>query len=313
MNSDYLRRLDQALTAAGIPGRVRRRIVTEAAHHLQDSPTSAERPEHRFGEPGALAHEHRWVLMSHGLARILDEIHLAYATVAALVFAAPGVLSLTNAWPAPHTHRVVPVLLIAIGASLGFLAIGVHNVIHRDARRTQTEWRPHLVLLSTTSGATVISSLLSLSSGVLVWTLLERDGLPHWWTLGIVVGASLTVANAAALLVTYARLRRWSNALLVAPNSVVTDLQVLARLAVDPDSEASSVATNRTGWRRVLRYLEVAFFSSGWGFVVTAPFWVYEASTWRLLAVGIVPVVLLSDRQRGKRDTERAHSTARSH
>jgi MFS family permease len=197
----YLDRLGRELTRVGIHGRLRDRILAEAADHLADG--EAE----RFGEPGALAREFADELAT-ARGRRAALASLAALAGAAAVFAAAWLLTAAaGGWGDIFSAEWAP---LGVAAALGLLICPQVSftagllVVLRVGRRRHERRLPaaEVALLLRRTRVALAFGALSLAS-VAVYAFEFRAGFSSWYVLSVVpAAAALTLPLAAAALLT---------------------------------------------------------------------------------------------------------------
>jgi MFS family permease len=197
----YLDRLGRELSAVGIHGRLRDRILAEAADHL------AEGEVERFGEPAALAREFADELAT-SRSRRATLAALAALAGAAAVFAAAWLLTVAaGGWGDIFSAEWAP---FGVAAAIGMLvcpqvsfAAGLLAAL-RVARRRHERRLPaaEVDLLLRRTRVALAFGALTLAS-VVLYAFEFRAGFASWYVLTVApAAAALTLPLAGAALLT---------------------------------------------------------------------------------------------------------------
>jgi hypothetical protein len=183
--------LSRELGAVGIRGRLRRRILTEAADHVQCDADAAA----RFGDPHEVANAFAAELGARASRRAAVSAFLALG-VAGLVYAA--------AWagarpPAPDTWPalallVFPVLIVAPQVSF---VTGVLALVRSLRRRERVLPSAELTVINRRTSVALAAGLATMVA-LIAFAAALRDAMPGWWVASAVGGA--LVASALLLL-----------------------------------------------------------------------------------------------------------------
>ena len=183
--------LSRELGAVGIRGRLRRRILTEAADHVQ---CDADAPA-RFGDPREVANAFAAELGARASRRAAVSAFLALA-IAGLVYAFAWVSARPPApdtWPALAV-LVFPVLIVAPQVSF---VTGVLALV-RSVRRRETVLPSAELTVINRRTSVALGAGLATMAALMVFAVALRDAMPDWWVVTTLAGA--LVASALLLL-----------------------------------------------------------------------------------------------------------------
>lgn len=203
MIDEYLVELGRELSAVGIRGRLRRRILAEAEDHLRSDPDAPA----RFGEPRDLADAFAAELGARASRRAAVSAFLALG-VAGAVYAAS---MLTARHPPADTWPLLAVLaspFVIIAPQVSFVA-GLLALVRSLRRRevvlpsTELNVINHRTTLALTSGLVTMAALA-------LFALALRNEMADWWVIGTLSGtvvASILLVLAAVPAAAASRLR----------------------------------------------------------------------------------------------------------
>ncbi len=187
----YVESLERELSAVGISGRLRARIVAEIADHLQLDPKAS------LGDPAQLARE---FADEHGTARARRAVLVTFGSLAlAAVVLGVGVLvghSLgfpVNKHPASRTLAAIGAGLTVIGGQVAFAA-GMSAVLRALNRRRSSLARSEAVVLGRRMTVALASALLAMVGLAIVGV--EYNGVVSGsWPTVALVGAGVGAAG----------------------------------------------------------------------------------------------------------------------
>src|SRR5262245_28048467 len=174
--------LSRALGAVGITGRLRRRILTEAADHVQCDPDAAE----RFGDPREVANAFAAELGARASRRAAVSAFLALGA-AGLVYAVAWVAARPpdpDTWPA-LALLAFPVLIVA--PQVSFVA-GVLALVRSRRRRDPVLPSAELTVLNRRTSVALGAGLATMAA-LVVFAGALADAMPVWWFVATLSGA----------------------------------------------------------------------------------------------------------------------------
>jgi hypothetical protein len=183
--------LSRELEAVGIRGRLRRRILTEAADHVQCDPNAAA----RFGDPREVANTFAAELGARASRRAAVSAFFALG-VAGLVYAIAWVGARP---PAPDTWPVLAVLVfpvLIVGPQVSFVA-GVLALVRTLRRRERVLPSAELTVINRRTSV-ALGAGLATTAALAVFATVLHDAMPEWWVVSTLGGA--LVASALVLL-----------------------------------------------------------------------------------------------------------------
>lgn len=202
----YLRDLETELSAVGIRGSLRRRILAETADHLHESGDAA-----RFGEPKLIAARFADELATSGARRVAFTSFLALAP-AGIAYAV--LFGLIRTWPDIASAKLLPLAIgtavtIVLAPQVAFAA-GVLTVARAWRLRSQTAAPAAEIVVLRRRAAVALGSGAAAFAAIALYAYEYSSGLPGWWatTAFIVSGAALvSIGGAAVALASNAQLR----------------------------------------------------------------------------------------------------------
>jgi hypothetical protein len=202
----YLRDLETELSAVGIRGSRRRRILAETADHLRESGNTA-----RFGEPKLIAARFADELATNGARRVafMSFIALAPAGIAYAVL-----LGLIRTRPDIAAAKMLPLaiasaLIMVLAPQVSFAA-GLLTLARAWRLRSQTVASAADVRVLRRRAAVALGSGAAAFAGMAVYAYAYSSGLAGWWTTAVFVAsgaAVVPIGGAALALAGTARLR----------------------------------------------------------------------------------------------------------
>jgi len=204
--TEYLNALSAELSAVGIRGSRRRRILAEAEDHLRESGDEA-----RFGQPKVIAARFADELATNGARRTalfslfaLAPAGIGYALLFGLNRSGPDITSAKTP-PLGVAAALVIALAPQISLAAGLLAIALAWRL----RATPVAPAAAISLLHRRAAVALGAGAATLS-GIAVYAVEYSRGLPDWWTtlaFAVIATAIVPVAVAAVALGSTARLR----------------------------------------------------------------------------------------------------------
>ena len=179
--------LSRELGAVGIKGRLRRRILTEAADHLQcDSEAAA-----RFGDPRHVANAFAAGLGARASRRAAFSAFVALGA-AGLVYAVAWVVARP---PAPDTWPLAALLAfpaLIVAPQVSFVA-GVLALVRSLRRRETVLPSAELTVINRRTSVALTAGLATMAA-LVVFAGALRDAMPAWWIASTVAGALVASA-----------------------------------------------------------------------------------------------------------------------
>ena len=196
----YLEELSGELGAAGVHGRLRRRILAESEDHLRSDPDAVE----RFGAPAELSNAFAAELGTRASRRAAVGAFFALG-VAGAVYALSFVGAGLAGQPAPDTWPVLAQLAlpVAIVAPQVAFVAGSLALVRVLRRRQETLPSAELSVLNRRTGVALLFGLVTMVALALIAFELRPDVAPWWVALTLsgtaVAGLLLVLAAGPAL------------------------------------------------------------------------------------------------------------------